>query len=133
MDNVLAGISSAVAIIVALVSLYFAIRKHPFDIRKLNTESKVDMVDVAEKYQQIANSAADMNIKLREEIQKIREQLDEVTRRHEQELTDIRSKLAVAEVRAAKFEDWAKRLVAQIESLGETPVPFEPKPRKANA
>lgn len=111
------------------VGIYLAVKKQPFDIRKLNAESELDMVDVAKRYRELANAAAETETKLHTEIQMVREKLEEIKTRHESELEEIRRLLEAAEQRAAKFEDWAHRLVAQIESLGETPVPFEPKPR----
>jgi len=127
--GVVALLSAIVSIAVALIGLYFAVKKHPFDIRKLDLEVDKQMGEIIQQYKDLAGGAIGDNVKLHQEIQSVRERLDEIKARHEQELTEIREALARAEIRATKFEDWAKRLVAQIESLGEVPVPFEPKPR----
>lgn len=109
--------------------IYLAAKKQPFDIRKLKVESDGGEVNVAKQYRELADAAAKSEIELRKEIQTVREKLEEIKIRHESELEEIRKLLEAAEERAAKFEDWAHRLVSQIESLGEVPVPFEPKPR----
>ena len=125
MDNIIAWVAGILSILSVAVSLYFGIRKHPFDLRKLGTEVDMEQVELAQKYRAMATTEADTTLKLRNEIQQIREQLETIKARHDEELEQIRKALIIAEERADKFADWAHRLVNQVKSLGEIPVPFE--------
>ena len=90
----------------------------------------MEQVELAKKYRDLASTEADTTVRLRNEIQQIREQLETIKERHDSELEEIRKALLIAEERADKFANWAHRLVNQVISLGETPVPFEiPKTR----
>jgi len=133
MDNLIAWVAGILSIISVAVSLYFGIRKHPFDLRKLGTEVDKDQVELAKMYKAMATDEAETTLQLRAEIQQIRVSLEAIKNRHEKELEEIRNALLLAEERADKFADWAHRLVNQVKSLGEIPVPFEvTKARKGN-
>jgi hypothetical protein len=89
------------AILVAVVSLYIAWRKAPLESKNLDAAA-------AEKYQAIAVNAA--------------ERLEAL----EKQVNDLAIKARAAEERAARYENWARRLSGQVVSMGGTPVPLEP-------
>ena len=95
---------------------------------------------MTEKYEAQFERMAGYNLNLRNEIQDVRKNMDDMSKRHaeeldvlkqkyESEMAEIRASLERTERRAQLVEDWAGRLCSQVESLGEKPVPFEVKPR----
>jgi hypothetical protein len=96
------------ALVIAISGFVIAWKKAPLEKIKMSSESRAITADAAEKFQQIANKAAD--------------RLDAL----ESEMIQVRELLRQSELRAAKFENWAKRLSHQVHSLGYVPVPFEP-------
>lgn len=87
----------------------------------------------AEKYQEIADKAA-------KTIQEMRKEIDEQQGKYEAgkkllmariatvegEVIDLKAQLRQANERASRFEDWAKRLVYQVRSMGGIPVDLDP-------
>lgn len=137
MDSFLLTIGMVLSLALSIWSLIMAIRKAPFDIRKLLLDNKEKEVELSQKYEEQLNRMSGYNLDLRNQIQELRSKLDETTIRHTAELADlkaryesemeeIRASLLRTEQRAKLVEDWAQRLCSQVESLGETPVPFEP-------
>jgi len=122
---------------ISIAGLYMAVRKAPFDIRKLLLDTKKLEVDLQVKYDEQFDRMSSVNLDLRMQIQNLRTMLDATAERHatelgelkkkyEAEMQDIRASLLKTEQRAQMVEDWAARLCSQVESLGEKPVPFEP-------
>ena len=145
MDSTLLTIGLLLTAIGTAFSLYQGYKKAPFDIRKLLLDNKKMEVELADKYEAQLDKMSMYNLHLRNEIQDVRTKMDEMATRHSTELTEIKTRYEgeMAEIRAALsrtekraqlVEDWAARLCSQVESLGETPVPFELKhktiPRK---
>jgi hypothetical protein len=94
-------ITEIFTLLVAGVSLYIAWKKAPYESKNLDAAA-------AEKYQSIAVNAA--------------ARLDAL----EKQVTELSIRARAAEERAAKFENYAKRLSGQVVSMGGIPVPFEP-------
>jgi len=137
MDSTLLTLGLLVSLGISAAGLYLAIRKAPFDIRKLLLDNKKMEVELNEKYEEQLNRMSTYNLDLRNQIQDLRAKLDDTTQRHsielngmktryDAEMAEIRASLLKTEQRAQMVEDWASRLCNQVESLGEKPVPFEP-------
>jgi hypothetical protein len=137
MDSTLLSIGLLISVLMSASGLYLAIRKAPFDIRKLMMDNKALEVELAAKYDEQFDRMSSINLDLRVQIQTLRTTLDDTTKRHteelgalktkyEAEMSEIRASLLKTEQRAQLVEDWAARLCSQVESLGEKPVPFEP-------
>jgi DNA anti-recombination protein RmuC len=137
MDSTLLTIGLIISLGVSATGLFIAIRKAPFDIRKLLLDNKKMEVELSDKYEEQLNRMSSYNLDLRNQIQELRTKLDTTTMRHtaelaemktryENEMSEIRASLLKTEQRAQLVEDWAARLCNQVESLGEVPVPFQP-------
>jgi predicted nuclease with TOPRIM domain len=140
MDSTLLTLGLLLSLGISAAGLYLAIRKAPFDIRKLLLDTKKMEVELSDKYEEQLNRMSSYNLDLRNQIQDLRTKLDDTTQRHtvelndiktryETEMSEIRAALLKTEQRAQLIEDWASRLCNQVESLGEKPVPFEPMKR----
>jgi hypothetical protein len=137
MDSTLLTLGLILSLGISATGLYLAIRKAPFDIRKLLLDNKALEVELQNKDDEQFDRMSSINLDLRVQIQTLRTTLDDTTKRHteelaalktryEAEMNDIRASLLKTEQRAQLVEDWAARLCSQVESLGEKPVPFEP-------
>ena len=140
MDSTLLTLGLILSLGVSATGLYLAIRKAPFDVRKLLLDNKAMEVELSDKYEEQLNKMSSYNLDLRNQIQDLRTKLDDTSKRHAEELgelktryelemSEIRASLLKTEQRAQLVEDWAARLCSQVESLGEKPVPFEPTKR----
>jgi hypothetical protein len=89
-----------ITILIALSAAVIAWKKAPLEGHALDAEA-------AGKYQRIAIDAADRLERL------------------EKQVGELEKSLNLANARALKFEDWAKRLSGQVTSMGGVPVPFE--------
>lgn len=102
--NLLTAVSSLVAILISAGTLYIALRKMP-------VEKKSIEVDTAQKYQLIADGAAERALKLADRIDELEKLIDEQQK-----------KIEVLEKENAMVRDWAERLVHQVRMLGFDPV-----------
>lgn len=103
----IAVMASLVAASPGLVALYQNRNKSKAETTGLSA-------DTAEKFQRLADKAA-------ERVAAMQIRLDAV----EDQLQSMEKQLRDSEARAAKFEGWAKRLAGQVTSLGGIPVPLE--------
>ena len=100
-----------VAITSALVAAYIAIRKTPAEVDNLASTT-------ADKWQQIADRAAEKALKLDERV------------------TEMEGELRCMREENEDLRDWAERLVHQIRMLGQEPVKIrerKPRPRLKGA
>ena len=136
MDSTLLTIGLFLTLCASIAGLYLAIRKAPFDIKKLLLDNKKLEVELQTQYDEQFDRMSSINLDLRVQIQSLRTTIDDTTKRHtddmaglqsryETEMQVIRESLVKTEQRAQMVEDWAARLCSQVESLGEKPVPFE--------
>lgn len=102
------GIAALVTAIIALIGVVITWRKS-------KPESRVMDGDAAERYQRIASQSAKREIELMAKIDTLEKRVDE-----------LEAQLDTAILKADKFEEWARRLVHQVKSLGYDPVPLEP-------
>jgi flagellar motility protein MotE (MotC chaperone) len=109
-------IISMIAVAVSIGTLTIAWRKLKPQLRQVSS-------DTASKFQEIADRAA-------EKIQRMQEQVDQC----ENKIDALESQLRSANERSARFENWAKRLAAQVVSLGAIPVELDPtRPTRSEA
>ena len=101
------GIAALVTSFVALLGAYLA-------WRKTKPETRVLDGDAAESYQRIASQSAKRELELMAKIDVLEKRVDELAEQLEDAIK-----------RAEKFEDWARRLVHQVRSLGAVPVPLD--------
>ena len=142
MDSVLLSVGLLISVLMSTTGLYLAIRKAPFDIKKLLLDNKKLEVGLQTQYDEQFDRMSIINLDLRVQIQTLRTTIDDTAQRHtndlaglqkryEAEMSDIRISLLKTEQRAQMVEDWAARLCSQVESLGEKPVPFDPMKRNS--
>lgn len=129
--------SSISAIIVALIALLksYLIPKH--ERRKYNTEADKADAEASKTFEEAAHMASEranqLEIRLakleadfRTEIDRLNGEIKERDKQIEQLMRELETKEEVI----AQLKDWSERLVHQIQSLGQTPVPFENPPPK---
>jgi hypothetical protein len=140
MDSTLLTLGLILSLGISATGLYLAIRKAPFDVRKLLLDNKKLEVELQTQYDEQFDRMSSINLDLRAQIQSLRKKVDDTEKRHtdelnvlktkyETEISEIRASLLKTEQRAQLVEDWAARLCSQVESLGEKPVPFDPTKR----
>jgi uncharacterized coiled-coil protein SlyX len=109
---------SLAAMIIALIGAGVSLYKAKPERKKINAESDSEIGNAADS---IASGAKTVVDQLRQRMQELdardaeREKVQAEMRR---ELRDVKSALA-------DWQDWARRLVHQVKSLGYEPVPFK--------
>lgn len=86
---------------------------------KLGPELRSLNADLASKYQEIADKAAERIAELEEDIGTMRA-----------EVKLLKSSLESSDREAARVRNWAERLSGQVISLGAVPVPLDPSPTR---
>ncbi len=127
--SILSLVGTGVAIIVSLVGLYFtfknakqkAIRDKKEGL-SLDLDNAIDALTLANK--SMEQSAA-LKITLDKACQEYETELSEV----KQEMQKMRLEVEEWHAKYDEVKDWAERLVHQIQSYGEEPVPLKPKKR----
>ena len=123
-------LSGSIATIIPILLNWFINRK------KSKADASLTDVEIIEKYKTLFGSATtdlvEWRTKCRELESKIStvstecgDKIADLTVCYEQELNVIRISLKESEERAKKYEDWARRLVGQLQMEGLVPVPFE--------
>jgi len=107
--------------LVSFISLAVALF---FGLRKLSHETGSLDSDTANNFAQAANAMAIRNKELVEEIKAWKEQNAELLKR----VDTVERALKEEQEQRRKFEDWAHRLVYQLQSLRQTPVALEMTP-----
>jgi N-acetylglucosamine kinase-like BadF-type ATPase len=124
-------IMTIITIIGAAVTVYFAIRSKPREIRKLDGEVGAEGIESIGDALRIAREAAlqvaDMSNALNEEKKKNRYELDGLR----MEVNELKFELDKATAEIEVLRDWAERLVHQVQSLGAEPVKMK-QPRKVS-
>ena len=145
---VISLISLAGVLFPNLVSLYMFKRKAPSEINQLNIDSSLSQGNLAEKYQNIAQKQADENIELSKDIEEkerenkelmgkideLRDQINGLDVKYKSQIDELKSnycsELKEMKDKYDKLEDWAKRLVYQLESWDIEIVPYDLKEAK---
>jgi hypothetical protein len=117
-----------VAVITAspgVLALVINRRKQSAESRQIDTDTSRIQADITARYQAMLADAVN---KLDAQS---RMNMFEQSQQAMQKDFDLKIRVMQAEVekqtkRADKFEDWARRLVAQLESMSYIPVPLEP-------
>jgi outer membrane murein-binding lipoprotein Lpp len=115
-DSMLVSIASMVITLLGLVGGWFLIRPQTNSLDS----------STAEKYQAIADKASDKIDKLQARLDKTETDMKAMREKLEAEVSALKAEARSANERAARFEDWAKRLVFQVRSLGAVPVELDP-------
>jgi hypothetical protein len=114
----IAVITSSVALLGMIFSLYVSIRKQPFDLRKLKIDADKESLDLVKTYKDMVDAEVKDKIELRNQIRSIREEQKDIV----DELELLRQMI---EDKNALIEEWRigiERLIGQVVSLGHTPV-----------
>lgn len=111
-----------IGVIIALIASAFTVYAN---LRKLPIEMRSSDADLSAKYAKLASDTAEENVKLREDVEKLRTEIDTLCEQQKADVKDLASKLQEQIGRADKFENWARRLVSQLESLDIVPVPLD--------
>lgn len=126
--------SSIVSIIGALISILGAlvmIYKAKPEKKKLEAEGSASIADAAESVAAGAKVSTELLLTRIKELE-AREQKREESMRAREKAWDAEIRMLKEQVQELEaYKDWAQRLVKQIRSKGDEPVPFEP--RKAEA
>jgi hypothetical protein len=139
-DALIIGLSTAFATIMAVVVpqlvAYWQNR------RKVVDDSDLSRVDLAKKYQDIANQQADENSELEGELrtkeeekkgwmskyEEVMQELKTMESRHDQEIEELKrsfdTQISQMKEENIQWREWAERLVYQLRSWNLTPVPF---------
>lgn len=127
-------ISGLVAVVIAVIGMIVAIRKSPHEIRSIDAQTDVSEANTAEKYQQIADRAAERALKLDEQIV----QLQEISQRQSGEIRKMKAENSQlsktvefqgVEIKKLQVENdelrvWSARLTQQVIDAGGIPIPM---------
>jgi septal ring factor EnvC (AmiA/AmiB activator) len=116
-------IPSWIAFVSSLIALYMAIKKQPHEIRQLDANTDSADADTAEKYQRIANLAAERALGLERRLSQLENEKIQMAI----ELDKIKAELVAKNEEIATLRDWAERLVHQVQAFGEVPVKLRAK------
>lgn len=103
--------STLLPYIISIIALFIAIFKAPHERREIVSRAESQEADTAEKYQRIADRAAETTLKLNERVTEL-----------ENEVRKLLAKLKKAEQENEDLRDWAERLVNQVKCLDAEPV-----------
>ena len=127
-------IAAVAAIIISLRRAASDIKKNKADIHKAQTEAAGEVTDSTIALLKPLN---DRIRELGDEINDLRQERTKMNQEIRQRDAKIKSlgkivasqadRLTEFQLRLDKITDWARRLTAQIDGLGEIPVPFEVK------
>ena len=107
----ISDIGSIIAIIISVIAVYLNVKKQPHETNNLDAATVNIVADAIEKYQKIALTSANRLSELETEFYEFRQKTEKEIRELRQERDDLK--------------DWAQRLVYQIVSLKQQPVPFK--------
>lgn len=105
---------SLIVSVSALVTVIIAWRKLPRENQNMDGSA-------AAKYADLVDRAAKRESDYMDKIDKLEKRIEHL----EACQSELEEKVKLTEKNAAKFENWAKRLAHQVESLNGTPVPLE--------
>jgi hypothetical protein len=136
----LSNVLQLLAAIFTGIGLYAAwtkIRPETRSIDSQTLERYQKMLDQASIREQVLRDAAEKReIEFQEKEQELREHAEQRETNMQAKMTtiekrlgDLETQLQAALSELGKVKDWNVRLKAQVESYGETPVPYDPKPR----
>jgi chromosome segregation ATPase len=112
------NVVSVLSLIVSFALPYVAWRKLSHDIRQTDASTDNTDADTAEKYQRIANLAAERALGLERRLTQLEDEKIALAVK----VTTLETKLAAKDEEIATLRDWAERLVHQVQALGEVPV-----------
>lgn len=115
-DTIIAIVIAVIAAAPGTIALIIAFRKAKPEISVLDA-------DAAIKYSDLVDRAAKRESEYQSRIDSLNSRVAQV----EAQYGELHEQVALANKRADKFEDWAKRLAFQVQSMGGVPVPFEVK------
>lgn len=108
--------------IVSIITTLIAVTTVFIAWRKLKPEYQGLDADAATKYAELVDRAAKRECEYQNRIDEITLDVEKLNHRVSEMATEIRT----ANVRADKFEGWAKRLAHQVQALNAIPVPLDP-------
>ncbi len=115
--------NTIIAIVIAVIAAAPGTIALIIAFRKAKPEISVLDADAAIKYSDLVDRAAKRESEYQSRIDSLNSRVAQV----EAQYGELREQVALANKRADKFEDWAKRLAWQVQSLGGVPVPLETK------
>jgi len=119
-------IMTLITIVGAAVTVYFAIKSKPKELRHMDGDIGADGIDSIGDALKIARDAAaqvaEISNALNDEKKKNRYELDGLR----MEVNELKFELEQATAEIETLRDWAERLVHQVQSLGAEPVKVKP-------
>ena len=113
--DTLQSIGVMIALIGSAVTVFINLRKARPEVQFLDA-------DAATKYSDLVDRAAKREAEYQNRIDTLLSRMAQI----EQKYSDLSDQVRTANQRADKFENWAKRLTYQVQSMGGVPVPLEP-------
>lgn len=131
--SILAEIATFLSLVAALVAVVISVRKAPKELKQLDVSVDSGEADVAAKYQQIADRAAESALKLDARVQ----QLEEKVMTQQATIDDLKCENAELRLDHEKLSDEFDRVVAgahvlhkQVVGLNEAPLYVPPDRRR---
>lgn len=116
MNDPITLIVAIVGVLGSAFSLYLSMRKAPKELKRMDIDTGSQALQSTERALKIANDAA-------EQVQEVRMELEALTTRY----IAMQTELDETKEDVLRYQDWAERLVHQVQSLGAEPVKIKPK------
>ena len=127
-DNTLAIIVALIGMVPGAIALVIQLTKARAEKSKIKSEGDSAAAEAVGKFADAAGKVADTNQRLQERADQLERELGGVRGEVVQLKTVIASqnkRITELEHEMAKWQEWARRLAAQVTSLGATPVKME--------
>ena len=115
-------IISIVSPIIAIVALYFSLRKQPHEITKLESEAENADADTIKTLYALIRELEERNKAYKKEQEELYTKLQSDFKAYKAEMT---SQLVEVVNENAKLRKWAKKLASQLEQAGIIPTAYE--------
>lgn len=115
-------IISAVSTLIAVVALFFALKKQPHEITKLDSEAANADADTIKTLYALIHELEDRNKAYKIEQEELYEKLENEFKKYKAETS---AQLAEVVSENLKLRKWAKKLASQLEQAGIVPANYE--------
>jgi hypothetical protein len=115
-----------------LVAQWINKKKIPSEVKQIDANTDFKQSEIADKYREISSKTADENLELINERNKLRSDLEDLRKTmlandaaNKKVLEELRQSFQAEIERGKRFEDWARRLVLELQAWCIEPVPFD--------
>lgn len=133
-------VTSLTALVVSIFAVIKFYRIPAHERTKLSADTQKSDAEASKTFEEAAQLASDRANRLESRLTKLEgdfrlevDRLNTVIKERDMQIEQLVKELKTKDEVIVKLQDWAERLVHQIQSLGEEPVPFDKPPERKRA